>query len=65
MWLWIVLLILLLIFGWLYYKYFKRPKMKNVVFIDGSLGTGKSALTVCLAIRMYKRHLRHYKLILK
>ena len=35
--------------------------MKNVIFVDGSLGTGKSALTVCLAIRMYKRQVRHYK----
>ena len=61
MWFWLILLIIILLFGWLYYKYFKIPKMKNVVFIDGSLGTGKSALTVCLAIRMYKRHLRYYK----
>ena len=52
MWLWIVVIILILICSWLYFKYFKIPKMKNVVFIDGSLGTGKSALTVCLAIRM-------------
>ena len=61
MWLWLVVLILFCLGAYIYYKYFKIPKMKNVVFIDGSLGTGKSALTVCLAIRMYKRHLRHYK----
>lgn len=53
-----VFLILLLV---VYLKYFKVPKMKNVIFVDGSLGTGKSALTVCLAIRMYKRQVRHHK----
>ena len=61
MWIWLIVLILFCLGAYIYYKYFKIPKMKNVVFIDGSLGTGKSALTVCLAIRMYKRHLRHYK----
>lgn len=57
----IVLLIVLIIFSIIYLKWFKVPKMKNVIFIDGSLGTGKSALTVCLAIRMYKRQVRHHK----
>lgn len=58
----IVIAIIAIIISVLYFKFFKIPKMKNVVFIDGSLGTGKSALTVCLAVRMYKRHLRHYRI---
>lgn len=57
----IVLIILLVLFLIVYLKWFKVPKMKNVIFVDGSLGTGKSALTVCLAIRMYKRQVRHHK----
>lgn len=60
-----VLIIVLVLLGifllYAYLKWFKVPKMKNVIFIDGSLGTGKSALTVCLAIRMYKRQVRHHK----
>lgn len=57
----LIVFVCIFIFSYIYCKYFKIPKMKNVVFIDGSLGTGKSALTVCLAIRMYKRNVRHYK----
>lgn len=43
---------------WLYFKFFKIPKIKNVVFVDGSLGTGKTFYSVYLAIRLYKRALR-------
>lgn len=45
---------------WLYFKFFKLLKIKNILFIDGSLGTGKSFLSVAIAIRMYKKQLRKY-----
>lgn len=54
----IILLILLILLLILYFKYFKRLKIKNVVFIDGSLGTGKSYLSLCIAYRQYKHNKR-------
>ena len=58
-----LIVIALLIFGlYFYFKFFKIPKLKNIIFIDGSLGTGKSFYSVCLAIRLYKRNLRRFKL---
>lgn len=45
-----------------YFKFFKIHKIKNIVFIDGSLGTGKSFYSVYLAIRLYKRALRRWKI---
>lgn len=53
-----IIIVLLLV---LYFKFFKIPKLKNILFIDGSLGTGKSFYSVSLAVRLYKRNLRHYK----
>lgn len=46
---------------WLYFKFFKIPKIKNVVFVDGSLGTGKTFYSVYLAIRLHKRAVRRSK----
>lgn len=43
---------------WLYFRFFKIPKIKNIVFIDGSLGSGKSFYSVNLAIRLYRRNVR-------
>ena len=47
---------------YLYFRFFKLPKFKNVVFVDGGLGTGKSFLTIQWAIREYKKRVRHYKI---
>lgn len=44
----------------LYFKFIKVPKLKNILFVDGSLGTGKSFLSVNLAIRIYKKNLRYF-----
>lgn len=46
---------------YVYWKFFKLYKVKNIVFVDGSLGTGKSFLSVALAVRLYKKSLRIYK----
>lgn len=45
----------------LYFRFFKLYKMRNVIFIDGTLGSGKSFLSVALAVRLYKKMLRQYK----
>lgn len=58
---------LLLILGlcglllFLYFKFFKIPKLKSIVFIDGTLGSGKSFYSVCLAIRLHKKAVRQWK----
>lgn len=46
---------------YLYFKFFKIPKIKNIVFIDGSLGTGKTFYSIALGVRLYKKQLRNYK----
>lgn len=47
---------------YLYFKFFKIPKIKNIVFIDGSLGTGKTFYSIALGVRLYKKQLRNYKI---
>lgn len=59
---WLVVLLLSILAVWLYFRFFKIPKIKNIVFIDGSLGTGKSFYSVSLAIRLYKKQYRIWKL---
>lgn len=59
---WIVILLLVALALFLYYKFFKIPKIKNIVFVDGSLGTGKSFYSVNVAVRLYKRQVRHWKI---
>ena len=62
---WISLLVIIGLTGlalFLYFRFFKLYKIKNIVFIDGALGTGKSFLSVSLAIRLYKRALRKHKI---
>lgn len=46
----------------LYFRFFKIPKLKNLVFVDGTLGSGKSMLSVNLAVRLYKRNLRFWRI---
>lgn len=59
---WIVIILLCALALFLYFKFFKIPKIKNIVFVDGSLGTGKSFYCVNLAVRLYKRSVRRYKI---
>lgn len=59
---WLIVIGLAILLGWLYFRYFKLYKIKNIIFVDGSLGTGKSYTSVALAVRLYKKQLRKYKL---
>lgn len=59
---WIILIALLGLLVWLYFKFIKIPKIKNIVFIDGSLGCGKSYYSVALAVKLYKRARFRYRL---
>lgn len=59
---WIVAIVLAVLAIWLYFKFFKIPKIKNLVFIDGGLGAGKSFYSVYLAVRLYKRSMRRYRI---
>lgn len=61
---WLVLLGVLALVSWLYFRFFKIPKIKNITFVDGSLGTGKTFYSVSLACRLHKRALRRYKFAL-
>lgn len=58
---WIIALGIIALLTWLYFRFFKIPKIKNIVFVDGSLGTGKTFYCVSLSIRLYKRAVRRYK----
>lgn len=57
----IIIIITFIICLVIYFKWFKRLKIKNLIFIDGTLGSGKSNLSVCIAERQYKKNLRSVK----
>lgn len=59
-WLIVLGVIALLLFVW--FKFFKIPKLRNLVFIDGTLGAGKSFYSVSLAVRLYKRAYRRWRI---
>lgn len=58
----LIIIGLLIFFLWFYFSKLKLPKLRNVVFIDGTLGSGKSALSVTIAVRLYKKAIRLYKI---
>lgn len=61
----VALLIVLAVLGlalFLYFKFFKLYKVKSIVFIDGTLGCGKSYYSVALAVRLWKRQVRRWKI---
>lgn len=58
---WLIILGVSALLLFLYFKFFKLYKPKNIVFVDGALGTGKSFLCVALAVRLYKRAVRRWK----
>lgn len=59
----VILILGLVVLGlFLYFKFFKLYKVKNIVFVDGALGTGKSFFSVALAVRLYKKQHRIYTL---
>lgn len=57
------LIIGLLICLAIYIKFFKKIKLRNFVFIDGTLGSGKSFLTIGLGIKQYKSNLFRVKVV--
>lgn len=59
---WIAAAAVCVLLLWIYFKFFKIPKVKNLMFVDGGLGTGKSTYSVYLAVRLFKRSKRHYKI---
>lgn len=56
----IVVIVVFLLF--IYFKFFKIAKLKNIVFIDGGLGSGKSFYSVSLAIKLHKKALRKWNI---
>lgn len=60
--LWIVVIGGSILAIYLYFKFFKLLKIRSIMFVDGGLGTGKSFLSVALAVRLYKKQLRIYKI---
>lgn len=59
-----VVLAIVIFLTWFYFSKLKIPKLRNIVFIDGTLGSGKSGLSVTLAIRLYRKRLRVYKVLM-
>lgn len=59
----IILIIIGVIFVlWFIRKHFKTLKIPNVYLISGSVKSGKSLLSVALAVKQYKKCLRKYKI---
>lgn len=57
----VVLIIALVIFLlWFFIFKVKHLKLPNVYLVTGGVKTGKSFVSVCLAIKQYKRNLRRY-----
>lgn len=57
---WVIVIGLVVLGLFLYFKFFKLIKLKSILFVDGSLGSGKSFLSVAIAVRVYKRNKRRY-----
>jgi len=57
----IILLIVVAVFIlWFYIKHVKKLKISNVYFVSGAVKTGKSYVSVSLAVKTYKRNLRKF-----
>lgn len=57
---WLVIILLLGVVFFLVSKILKIPKFGNMVLITGGIKTGKSTMSVWLAVRQYKRQLRRW-----
>lgn len=55
MWLWLIILIVLIVLLFFYYKRCKKFKFDSLVMINGGVGSGKSSLSIHLAIRSHKK----------
>lgn len=47
---------------WFIHKHFKRLKLPSVYLISGAVKTGKTKLSVCLAVKQYKKNVRKYRI---
>ena len=56
----IIVIIVLLLLLWFYIKHVKKLKISNVYFVSGAVKTGKSYVSVALAVKTYKRNLRKF-----
>lgn len=59
---WILIVVAVLIIIYWYVKHVKKLKISNVYFISGAVKTGKSFVSVALAVKTYKRNLLMFRL---
>lgn len=59
---WFVILIAVIILLVIYFRYRKIPKLGSMTLVSGGIKTGKSTLSVYLAIRKYKQNVRIWKI---
>lgn len=59
-WLFLILFIVVLVL-WFVRKHFKMLKLPNVYLITGAVKSGKSLLSVALAVKQYRKNLRKYR----
>lgn len=58
---WIIILIVVgVVLLYLYLKHWKRLKISNVYFVSGAVKTGKTFVSVALAVKTYKKNLRRF-----
>ena len=60
---WVVILILAIVILFLVARVLKIPKFGNMVLVTGGVKTGKSTMSVWLAVRQYWRQLRKYYIL--
>lgn len=60
---WVILiLIVVVLILWFIHKHFKALKLPNVYLISGAVKSGKSLLSVHLAVKQYRKAMRRYKI---
>ena len=58
----ILIIVAVLFVLWFIHKHFKRIKLPSVYLISGAVKSGKSNLSVALAVKQYKKNLRKYRI---
>ena len=59
----LILIALVLFLLWFWIFKVKHLKLPNVYLVTGGVKTGKSFVSVCLAVKQYKRNLRRYYVV--
>lgn len=57
----VIVIGIIILLLWLYHKFFKIPKLNDLVLVSGGVKTGKSSLSVYFAIKRYKSACRAFK----